>query len=331
MMLLTIAIPTYNRAESLRATLLSFAEQTERLELTDIELIVSDNCSTDTTPEVVAGISAAHPSVRVRYFRNASNLGFDGNVSALFNRAEGRYVWTFSDDDQPAPNALAHVVGLLRQRDIRFAFINYQVCIEGRLLPSRLGLAPDRWLPAPDLLKNIQFSNSLISACLFERQAWLEADPLRYVGSLWIHFFVAREILQAGEGLIVGGALFTMQQSSLEKSRAEKRHEGSDQIEYYMQAHLKFVEYAHELPRFGFDHETCALAHSIGLREDFYQVVNFKLTAQEYAPKQLMRIWSRLRHYRWSSLRFWCVTTPFLFVPNVFIRIMRSVSRAVRT
>ena len=45
MMLLTLAIPTYNRAESLRATLFNFAEQIERLALTDIELIVSDNLS----------------------------------------------------------------------------------------------------------------------------------------------------------------------------------------------------------------------------------------------------------------------------------------------
>lgn len=330
-MLLTLAIPTYNRAERLRATLLKFVAQIERAALTDVEIVVSDNCSTDATPQVCADIAAAHPALQLRYFRNATNLGFDGNVNALFGHAQGRYLWTFSDDDQPSPQGLTQVLDLLRQREIRFAFINYQVSVDGQMLPSRFGAGSDRWLSARDLLKTIRFSNSLISACLFSRQAWLDADPGRYVGSLWIHFFMAREILQSGEGLIIGQPMFTMVQSGLEQSRAEKRREGSDQIEYYMQAHLKFVEYAHELPRFSFDRETCALARSLGQREDLHQVINFKLTAQGYAPRQLMKIWGRLRHYRWSTLHFWCVTTPLLFVPNGAIRALRTVSRAMRS
>lgn len=330
-MLLTLAIPTYNRAESLRVTMLEFVAQIERAMLTDVEIVVSDNCSTDATPQVCADIAAAHPELRLRYFRNATNLGFDGNVNALFGHSLGRYVWTFSDDDEPSPQVLTHVVDLLRQREIRFAYVNYQVSVDRQLLPSRFGTGSDRWLPARELLKTIRFSNSLISACLFSRQAWLDADPGRYVGSLWIHFFMAREVLQSGEGLIVGQPMFTMVQSGLEQSRAEKRREGSDQIEYYMQAHLKFVEYAHELPRFSFDRETCALAQSISQREDLHQVVNFKLTAQGYAPRQLMRIWGRLRQYRGATLHFWCVTTPLLFVPNGAIKALRTVSRAVRS
>ncbi len=330
-MLLTLAIPTYNRAESLRARLLEFVTQIERLALTDVEIVVSDNCSTDSTPQVCADVAVAHPDLRLRYFRNATNLGFDGNVNALFGHAQGRYVWTFSDDDEPSPQVLPHVLGLLRQREIQFAFVNYQVTVDGQRMPSRFGADQDHWLPARDLLKTIRFSNSLISACLFSRQAWLDADPGRYVGSLWIHFFMAREVLQAGEALIVGQPMFTMAQSGLEQSRAEKRREGSDQIEYYMQAHLKFVEYAHELPRFNFDRETCALAQSLGQREDLHQVVNFKLTAEGYAPRQLIKIWGRLRQYRGSTLRFWCLTTPLLFAPNAAIRALRTVSRAVRS
>lgn len=330
-MLLTIAIPTYNRAENLRATLREFVVQIDQAVLAEVEIVVSDNCSTDATPQVCADVAAAHPALRLRYFRNATNLGFDGNVNTLFGHAQGRYVWTFSDDDKPSPQALTHVMDMLRQREIRFAYVNYQVSVDGQCLPSRFGVGPDRWLPARDVLKTIRFSNSLISACLFSRQAWLDAEPGRYVGSLWIHFFMAREVLQAGQGLIMGQPMFMMVQSGLEKSRAEKRCEGSDQIEYYMQAHLKFVEYAHELPRFGFDDETCALAQSLGQREDLHQVVNFKLTAQGYAPLQLIKTWGRLRQYRGSTLRFWCVTTPLLFAPNGAIRALRTLSRALRS
>jgi glycosyltransferase involved in cell wall biosynthesis len=224
-MLLTIAMPTYNRAERLRMTLLEFVAQFERTALTDVEIVVSDNCSSDATPQVCADIAVAHPALRLRNFRNATNLGFDGNVNALFGHAQGRYVWTFSDDDEPSPQVLAHVLDLLRQNEIRFAYVNYQVSVDGQRLPSRFGAGIDRWLPARDLLKTIRFSNSLISACLFSRQAWLDADPGRYLGSLWIHFFMAREVLQEGESLIVGQPMFTMTENSLVESRAEKLRE----------------------------------------------------------------------------------------------------------
>ncbi|WP_433692497.1 glycosyltransferase family 2 protein [Herbaspirillum seropedicae] len=329
-MLLTIAIPTYNRAARLRTTLLKHIEQIERAALTDVEIAVSDNCSTDDTQQVCRNLAQAHPDLQLRYFRNDSNIGFDGNVNALFGHARGRYVWTFSDDDDISPQALPHVIDLLRQRGISFAFINYQVNVDGKIMPSRFGAGPDRWLPSRDLLKSIHFSNSLISACIFSRQAWLDANPNRYLGSLWIHFFMAREILQSGESLIVGQPMFNMIQSGLEQSRSEKRREGSDHIEYYMQAHLKFVEYADELPKFQFDRETWTLAQSIGLREDIYQVINFKLTAPSYAPRQLVKIWLGLLKYRWSTVRFWCLTTPLLLAPNNSVKAMRTLSRLIR-
>ncbi len=329
-MLLTLAIPTYNRAESLRATLISFAGQIEQQALRNVEIVVSDNCSTDATPEVYTSVAAAHPSVHIRYFRNATNLGFDGNVEALFGHAEGRYVWTFSDDDRPSPDALSRVVNLLRQREVRFAFVNYQVSVDGSILPSRFGVGRDRWLAARDLLKTIHFSNSLISACVFYRQAWLDAGPQKFLGTQWIHFFMAREILQSGEGLIVGHPLFTMMQSGLYKSRAEKCREGNNQIEFYMQAHLKFVEYASELPQYNFDQETAKLGHALGRKEDIHQVINFKLTTHQYSVRQIIATWLLMAKYRWNDLRFWCLITPMLATPSWSIKLARAVYQPIK-
>ena len=82
-MLLTLAIPTYNRAESLRARLHEFVAQIERVALTDVEIVVSDNCSTDSTPQVCADVAVAHPALRLRYFSNATNLGFASTVTCM--------------------------------------------------------------------------------------------------------------------------------------------------------------------------------------------------------------------------------------------------------
>jgi len=330
-MLLTIAIPTYNRAKCLRATLLSLVTQIEQQGLRDVEIIVSDNCSTDDTPDVCASIAAAHTSVTVRYFRNDSNLGFDGNVNALFNRAAGQYVWTFSDDDTPKDKALAYVIDLLRKREVRFSFVNYEVCTKERIQASRFGANKDLWVEAPDLLKTIRFSNSLISSCIFLRSAWLAAGAEKFIGTLWIHFFVAREILQNGEALIIGQPLFTMMQDELEKSRAEKQKENRDEIEFYMRAHLKFLEFASELSHYNFDQETIQLAQTQGEREDIYQTINFKLTAPRYSLQQLAKTWQQLARFRKCRVQFWLVVTPLLVMPGWTLKLARVAYRTSKS
>lgn len=330
-MLLALGIPTYNRAETLHITLTRLAQQIQQSGLQDVEIIVSDNCSTDHTPAVCSEVAARFPEVSLRYFRNSDNIGFDRNVDVLFNHAAATYVWTLSDDDHLSETAVADVRSLLEKRDVNFAFVNYDVSVDGKIMGSRYGTGPTQWIDGRDLLKTIRFSNSLISSSIFKRQAWRVSQPDKHFGSLWIHFFVAREVLMRGTGLIIGEKMVRMMQSGLHKSRAEKRHESSDQIEFYMQAHLKFVEYAHELLRYNYDRETFKLAQSIGEREDIHQVINFKLTARGYEFPQLLKIWRRLHHYRFTTLRFWCVTTPLLLAPNGIVKSLRAVFRIVRS
>ena len=88
--LFTIGIPTYNRSALLRAALASATSQT----WDSLEILVSDNASTDDTSEVV------RQSVRpVRYLRNPSNLGAPRNFANLVESARGEYFAFLQDDD----------------------------------------------------------------------------------------------------------------------------------------------------------------------------------------------------------------------------------------
>ncbi len=70
--LITILIPTYNRADYLREAIRSTLAQT----YPDLEILVLDNVSEDNTPDVVAKFaSAAH----LRYIRQQTNTGITGN------------------------------------------------------------------------------------------------------------------------------------------------------------------------------------------------------------------------------------------------------------
>jgi len=61
----------------------------------NVEVIVSDNCSTDRTPELVQSIE----DPRLRYIRQESNIGPNNNFNFCLNQASGEYFLLFHDDD----------------------------------------------------------------------------------------------------------------------------------------------------------------------------------------------------------------------------------------
>ncbi|MEX0802443.1 MAG: glycosyltransferase [Candidatus Binatia bacterium] len=90
--LVTIAIPTYNRAASYLPIALQSALKQNYPEF---EVLVSDNASTDHTPALIAGLK----DPRVRYFRHESNIGQKGNYNFCVKKARGSYLLLLHDDD----------------------------------------------------------------------------------------------------------------------------------------------------------------------------------------------------------------------------------------
>ena len=95
---LSICVPTYNRADSLRNTINAMRNQATA----DWELIVGDDASTDHTREVVQEFANA----RIRYHRNAVNLGIYDNWNSLLSMARGDYVCIYHDHDCYLPTIL---------------------------------------------------------------------------------------------------------------------------------------------------------------------------------------------------------------------------------
>jgi hypothetical protein len=90
--LLSICIPTFNRSRFLREAIGSIFRGLP-LELGQrLEVIVSDNCSSDDTPQVVAELRTQHQNIRA--IRNSENIGFDGNYRASILAARGRFTMT---------------------------------------------------------------------------------------------------------------------------------------------------------------------------------------------------------------------------------------------
>lgn len=90
--LVSIGIPTYNRANSyLRYALQSAVNQT----YTNIEIIVSDNCSPDHTESLVKEFNDS----RIKYYRQNENIGPLNNRNFCLEQARGEYFVMLLDDD----------------------------------------------------------------------------------------------------------------------------------------------------------------------------------------------------------------------------------------
>lgn len=113
--ILSICIPTYNRSSFLNRLFDSIKEQISEFS-SSIEIIISDNASTDSTKDYCNQLVADFEYIT--YVRNKTNLGPDKNISNVFKMARGKYVWVLGDDELLAPNALVRLVSLLDQIEI---------------------------------------------------------------------------------------------------------------------------------------------------------------------------------------------------------------------
>ena len=108
--LVSVGIPTYNRAAKLARAAESVLAQTHR----EVELVISDNASSDGTEAFCRQL--CERDQRVRYLRSAVNRGPTANFNALFGELRGDYVMLLSDDDWLDEEYVAVCLAELRRR-----------------------------------------------------------------------------------------------------------------------------------------------------------------------------------------------------------------------
>jgi glycosyltransferase involved in cell wall biosynthesis len=113
--LLSVCIPTRNRAGFLRDLLAAFARQMQDDQLgpEDVVFYFSDNASDDATPEVIREFATKFPKAVCH--RNPANIGGDGNILHVRTLGQGEYIWVLGDDELLADKALVNLLQLLRQ------------------------------------------------------------------------------------------------------------------------------------------------------------------------------------------------------------------------
>jgi len=199
--ILAIAIPTYNRVEDIKITLANFIEQIKENKLENfIEIVVSDNNSTDDTQEVMQSFINANPDLAIKYSKNDTNIGLRNiyNVSKL---AKAKYVWLCGDDDTYRKNSVEKIYESLKS-DVDFIFINHEASPEGIILKE---IKTDTYLTnKSDLLAIIKNGPGFLTSTLFKSEIY-EAIPTESYA--WPHFERLLNFPQDMKSLIIAEPL----------------------------------------------------------------------------------------------------------------------------
>lgn len=172
--LLTIAIPTYNRAACLTELLSVLADQLQNE--TRVELIISDNASPDGTPKVVSDFIAR--GLQVRYIRNTHNVGSDANFLLCFEQARGKYFWLFSDDDLILPGGVARIVSYCARSDYDLIWLKAYPFEESHTpLSPGASCDPIEISDPKEYAKRIHAFFTFISSNIINRDTVLAAGP----------------------------------------------------------------------------------------------------------------------------------------------------------
>lgn len=123
--MVSVITPSYNAER--------FIGQTAKCVLTqsfkNLELIVSDDASTDGTVEILNGLAESEP--RLRVVANERNRGAAITRNRALALARGQYVAFLDADDIWLPCKLERQLSFMRERGVAFCFTAYEICNEG--------------------------------------------------------------------------------------------------------------------------------------------------------------------------------------------------------
>jgi glycosyltransferase involved in cell wall biosynthesis len=197
--LLSIAIPTRNRAGYLKELLHLLEEQVnfDAQILNNVKVYVFDNLSNDDTENIVKSLD-----VNIIYQKNQSNVGADLNIFQAYSKVEGKYVWVIGDDELLEKNALNLVFESINSYHPHLIINRCRglgTSIESSIFPNYLEFA----LTCKQYLPNLLIAHSLISLNIVLRNCFDVEFALEKMDTHYAHFYGMMKGLKSDPGLVL--------------------------------------------------------------------------------------------------------------------------------
>lgn len=171
--ILSLCIPIYNRLPYLERQLARMLEDKDLFEK-QIQLIISDNCSTDDLRSCCEKYQQL--GLRLHYHRQEKNFGPDGNFDWCFHHADGQYVWLLGSDDVPVAGMLRELIEVLSDSD--YGLVHLNISRQSQILTA--------YHNDETLLADINVWITFISSNIIKTASVKNYDLSSYVGSYMI-------------------------------------------------------------------------------------------------------------------------------------------------
>lgn len=200
---LSIAIPTRNRSGFLRDSLGALADQILALGEAGsaVDLHVSDNTSTDDTPEVVRAIQARMP--RLTYHRHPENVGASRNVNSCVRAASGDFCWVVGDDEIVCPGAVEQLLAILRRPPVPALVICFDTQYDPRLLrPRTFATYRDYCAECARSNPHALIEHTLVTSNVFRTSLFLQQVAEETLATDYSHMYAMLSGLQREGGAV---------------------------------------------------------------------------------------------------------------------------------
>lgn len=316
-MRLTVGIPTYNRAKFLFDLLESISHQLRNSEKLDVEILISDNASTDNTADVVRAFKNNNTNILCKYNCNESNLGYDQNVDKIFHLASGDYVMTLGDDDGLEANAIPIISAILRKNfGVKVVYIAncfYDASFKIKLdinIPFFINVGKSRYFKSADelFLVTKEVFGGISGLCL-ERKSWLETNVEQYFGTNWIHLGGSLSILKKADIYVITQPLI--------KYRMDNKAFRWDSLKTSLGIQRVLIDYYEVFPKVI---EDIYIAHRDQTRKSLLNLDSYSRCVYRKEILILMK-----SSYYKKTLPFFLVDVPMLYCPSVIVKLCRHV------
>jgi len=161
--MLSICIPTYNRADKLEICLNSIFNQIGNDE--NIEILVVNNASTDKTEDVIQKYVNIYSNLR--YIKNKINIGADRNIYKASEQAIGKYIFLHGDDDIFLDNTIYVILDIIKNNSTcGIFFVN--VLNDNKRVDISNGMG--------NYLRETSIYSTFISSLIFNRDEYLKIE-----------------------------------------------------------------------------------------------------------------------------------------------------------
>jgi abequosyltransferase len=321
MIKLSICIPTYNRADYLTECLNSILESLRGYE-DKIEIIVSDNASTDNTETIVAEFQKLHSFIR--YNRNEKNV-IDKNYFIAARLAKGEFIWIFGDDDKIASETIEKIFNLIKSN------YNLIICNHSIWTADFSSLLRERWLffyknrtfnNHNELLKYLGLKLGFISSVIFNKKIFcnfLETEFDKYIETGWAFLYS----IYSG---IVNNCNAYLIAKPLVYARGANPAKALDTHWWYKTFAIESDVVFNELKQKGYSDYAIYSAKQNVLKDYIMHDISYR-KRNNLSLKGIFRL--IMPHYK-RHWFFWMVCMPVMFSPKVCVWIANKVVFIVR-